>query len=189
MLANAAWRTLQILFFRAGPQDFPFDAQLARLVPLLAVAGNVAFLSVVLPPAVAAVIAASMVLALALYTRTLLRAKNLLNRFQQTLNALLSADLALKLIMLPVFWLLAPKLAQLAQHPELLDQPEKLALPGGPVLALNLVSYWSFAVSANIYRRALDVGVLFAVLLTLLALFVLLFATTVASTLLRLVMV
>ncbi len=181
MLTEVAWRTLQILFFRAGPQDFPYDARLARALPLVAVAGNFLVLAVVLDPALSLVLAVTMVGFLALYTRAVLRARNLLNRFQQTFDALILTDLALKLVMLPAFYLLAPKLAEVAQHPELLNDPEKLALPPGPVLFANLITYWSFAVSANIYRHAASVGILLGLLLAFLGLMILLFSTGIAS--------
>lgn len=174
-----------MLFFRAGPQDFPHDGRLALLVPLLAIAGNILFLSAVLPPAVSAVIGVTMVLLLGLFTRAVLRARKFLPRFQQTFNSLLVTDLALKLAMLPAFHQLAPRLAEIAQHPELLNDPDKLALPGGAVLIANLVSYWSLAVSTNIYRQAAEVNVFLGLLLTILALIILLFGTGIASGMLR----
>ena len=181
MFANAALRTLQLLFFRVGPQDFPYAGELARLVPALAIAGNVALLAVVLPPLLAIAIAVTMVAVLALYTHSLLRARGLPSRFQQTFNSLLATDVALKLVMLPAFYQLAPKLAEIAQHPELLNDPDKIGLPSAPLLVTNLVSYWSFAVSANIYRHAANVNILLGILLTVIALVVLLFATAITS--------
>jgi hypothetical protein len=185
MFATAAWRTLQLLFFRGGPQDFPYSDVLARTVPVLAIGANILLLGIVLPPLVAAAMGVTMVVVLALFTRGLLRARGMLNRFQQTFNSLLATDLVLKLLMLPAFYQLAPKLLELAQNPELLSDPAKYVLPQGPMLATNLFSYWSFAVSANIYRQAAEVNIFIGVILTFLALIFLLFATAVASGLLR----
>jgi hypothetical protein len=188
MLANVATATLQMLFFRAGPQDFPYAERLIVAIPLLSVAGNALLLGAVLPPALAAVLAVMMVLVMAAFTRGLLRTRGLLPRFQQTFNSLLTTDLALKLVMIPAFYKLAPKLQELAANPELLSDPEKFVLPQGPVLIANLVSYWSFAVSANIYRHAANVHILFGILLTFIALTLLLFATAVTSGVLRVFM-
>lgn len=188
MLANAAWRTLQMLFFRGGPQDFPYSDALARVVPLLAIAGNVLLMGAVLPPLLATAIAVTMVLVIAIYTRGLLRARGMLNRFQQTFNSLLATDFALKLVMIPAFHQLAPKLMELAAHPELLSNPDKFILPQGPALIANIVSYWGFAVSANIYRQGAGVGIFSGILLTILALIFVLFATAVTSGVLRAVL-
>ena len=174
-----------MLFFRAGPQDFPHSDVLARVVPLLAIAGNVLLIGAVLPPLLATAIAVTMVLVLAIYTRGLLRARGMLNRFQQTLNSLLATDFALKIVMIPAFHQLAPKLIELAAKPELLSDPDKLILPQGPALVANLVSYWSFAVSANIFRHAAGVSIFSGILLTILALFFVLFSTAVTSGVLR----
>jgi len=185
MLVDAAWRTLQILFFRAGPQDFPYDPRLAYALPAIAIAGNVLFLAVVLPLGMSVAVAVAIVGMLALYTRAVLRARNLLTRFQQTYNALITTDLALKLIMLPAFAMLAPKLTELAQKPELLEDPQNLAMPQGPVLFANVITYWSFAVSTNIYRHAAQISIPIGVLVALLGLIILLFATGFASGLVR----
>jgi hypothetical protein len=126
-----------------------------------------------------------MVLVLGLYTRTLLRAKDLLPRFQQTFNALLATDLALKFAMLPAFVLIAPKLRELAAKPELLENPDTFILPAGPTLIANLISYWSLAVSTNIYRHAANSGIFMGFVLAVLGLMILLFATAIASGIFR----
>jgi len=185
MPADVAWRTLQILFFRAGPQDFPYDPRLTWTIPVLAVAANAAFLALVLPIGTSIGIAVAMVGMLALYTRTVLQARNLSNRFAQTLNALLATDVVLKLAMLPAFYSLAPKLAELAAHPEWWSDPDKMALPPLAALTTDVVSIWSFAVSANIYRHAANVGIPAGVLVALLALIVLVIGTTFASVFVR----
>lgn len=185
MLAEAAWRTLQMLVFRAGPQDFPYAETLNRALPFVSVAGNAALLAVVLPPALALAMAVTMVVVMGAFTRGLLRARNVLNRFAQTFNSLLATDLAFKLLMLPLFLTLAPKFAELARDEQLLANPERVMLPQGPVLVLNLLTYWSFAVSVNIFRHASGLGILLSAFLTFLALTLTLFATVAVTGLVK----
>lgn len=176
MLFPALRNSLAILFLRAGPQDMPFDntPRLLRETLLLSLSCYTAFWVVRFPLPAAMMAAALLIMAQWLVLRAILAARNLQNRFQQTLTALLLCNSLLTLPMIPVFWMLAPTLKemleQLQQHPELMDHPEKLPLPPpGPTLMFYLLGFWQFVVSVRIFAGALDVGVALAVLIGLLA--------------------
>ncbi len=175
MLFPALRICLAILFLRAGPQDMPYDTspRLVREVALFALACYAAFWLMVFPLLPAVMLSALVILAQWLTVRATLASRNLQNRFQQTLTALLLTNGLLTLAMLPFFAVLAPHwqamLDQLQQHQDLINHPEKLPLPPpGPTAAFDLLAIWQFVVSVRIFGRAMDVGVLGAILITLL---------------------
>lgn len=169
MLANLFSVTLQVLLFRAGPQDFPYLPQWTRTICVIG--GTPVFLvySMALAPAMALVMAAATVLGMALVTRGILRARKLEARFTQTLHTLLCAGGLITLMMVPAFAQVAPKLAEIAANPEAFgpDAPPP-DLPQGPVLIMNLLNIWNFLVSAHVFRQAANsgfgLGLLFALL-------------------------
>ncbi len=154
MLQQAATVALRILLFRAGPQDFPHAPQLVALLPALAAAAYFAVFAILLPPGVSAVIALASVGALALVTHSLLSARSLSARFQQTFHALLATGLVLTLASIPAMSALAPALKQIAADPELLKQPGAVQTSTAASLVLNALNVWNLAVYAHIYRHA-----------------------------------
>ncbi len=155
MFAQAAAVTWRILGFKAGPQDFPFHPQLTQtLLPLMILIGYVEY-SFTLPPTVALAQSAATVAGLALFTWQLLRLRNFGSRFQQAFNALLATGIVLTLFLLPAVASLAPFVKQIAANPELIG---KLEVPALPTLLAALLSVWNLAVSAHIYRNALEIG-------------------------------
>lgn len=194
MLPQAFWTSLRILFFRAGPEDFPFDPGRGLGVACIAfglIANSALAMSmgelalrmhaVHEMPSTALVIAVGVasVLAMGLFTRLTLQVRQLENRYQQTFNALLVTSSITSLALVPLVHLLAPMLGtaqemseKLAEHPELANDPATLAAlpPWSMLLTLVLpwVVVWQFAVTTFIYRRAANVhtggGVLIAVL-------------------------
>lgn len=180
--------TFKILLFRAGPQDMPFDPALTRLLLPLATISNWLLFALLLSPLHAALMAVASVLGLVIATEMILRSRGLADRVSQTLSALLAASALLNLLMLIPASQLAPHLAELAKHPELLKQPAKLNLPQGAVLGVDAINIWAFAVSAYIYRQAANARVLggigFALLATVLVLVLVFFIATLASALL-----
>ncbi len=187
MYAQVIAATLRILGFRAGPQDFPFDQRLTPPLMLLAGGANALLFVQVLPLPTALLMAAAMVGGTALVTRSILRARSLAERFNQTFDALLATSLALTLLMLPLFAQVAPLLREFAGKPELLEQPDALKLPQVVVFMMNLVNFWNFAVTAHIFRHAANVplwvGVLIAVIVAFIVLFFVIFAGIVAGVL------
>jgi hypothetical protein len=190
MLTQAASVTLRILVFRAGPQDFPFGPGLGTVLIPLAVLANYLVLAAALPSnLLAAIVAATMVAGIGFATKLVLRARHLESRFAQTFHAQLATNAVLTLIMLMPMRELAPVLLQITQHPELLEQkPPAVAVPAGPVMIMNLVNIWTFAVSAHIFRHAANVklwsGALLALLVSVaLLLFVTFFASLLAAAL------
>jgi hypothetical protein len=180
MLPHAFWISLRLLAFRAGPEDFPYDASnrvslaciaFAVLVnaALTAVAGEMGVLMKALtetPPLWAdIVLGAVSVAAMGLFTRLALRARQLESRFQQTYNALLATSSMLSLLMvLPIRQLLPflPVAQELSKkvtaNPDLVNDPTVMsALPGWTLLFSLMIPAllaWQFAVTAFIYRRA-----------------------------------
>jgi len=208
MLPQAFWISLRILLFRSGPEDFPYDN--GRVLSTACIAfGVLVNAAVAMVSAQAAVemhalqalpsmlfmlaVGSAAVLAMGLFTRLALQARQLDNRFQQTFNALLVTSSILSLVMVPPIRVLIPLLgvaealrAKLEAHPELANDPATLAaLPPWSLLVTLLLPWlliWQFAVTAFIYRRAANVktggGILIALLCLLsIASFKALFAT------------
>lgn len=182
MYAQAINATLRILLLRAGPQDFPFAAGLTPGLAVIAVAANAAVFAQVLPPAMAVGIALAMVLAVAAVTQSLLRARGLASRFQQTYNALLATSAVLTLALLPPFAQVAPQILELSKHPELLEHPDQVQLPGLPVFVMNLLNFWNFVVTAHIFRHAANVNLWLGMLIAVLAAGVMLFIGIIGGT-------
>jgi len=154
LFQQAAAVTLRILLFRAGPQDLPFSAELTRIVAGLMIAAAWLQYQLTLTPGTAAIHAVATLAVWVVFTRALLQMRGLLNRFQQTVTALLATTLAITLLLLAPLSALAPHMIKLAENPELMrTQP----LPALPAFAVLVLSVWNFVVSANIYRHALDV--------------------------------
>ena len=194
MLTQAFWTSLRIIAFRAGPEDLPYDAGrvLTSACMAFAVLANTVLAAMMLgvapvalkAPLLAAVaLAVATVLALGVFTRFMLRTRQLDNRFQQTFNALLLTSSVLALALALPIHLLAPLLPavesyveKVQQHPELANDPSAVPdLPGwAGVLSLLLPALfaWQFAVTAYIYRRAANTrtaGGIFIAVLCLLA--------------------
>lgn len=160
--------TLNLLFFRAGPEDFPFDIGLTRVLLPLALLCNYAVFVMVLPPGLSVAMALAMIGGVAVATRIVLRARRLDARFMQTWHALLATGSVLTLALAPPFAQIAPEFAKLAANPELLQDKTASPLPAGPVFIMNAINVWNFAVSAHIYRHAANVNIWIGALLALL---------------------
>jgi FtsH-binding integral membrane protein len=174
--------TLRILAFRAGPQDFPFDARLQTPLIALAMLANALIFSQVLPLATSLAMALAMVGATALVTRSILRTRKAPERFQQTFHALLATGATLTLLLYPLFVQVAPVLRELAAHPEQLETGTPIALPAPLVWASNLLNFWNFAVTAHIFRHAANVKLWLSFAIALLLAFVVLFLVAFAGT-------
>ncbi|MBI3170980.1 MAG: hypothetical protein HYZ32_00110 [Hydrocarboniphaga effusa] len=187
MFAQVIAVTFRILGFRAGPQDFPYDPKLTWPLAATAAAANFLIFVQVLPIASSVALAAAMVGGTALVTHSVLRARALLSRFNQTLNALLATTALLTLMLLPLFAQVAPALREIAAQPELLENPDALKLPQGAVFLMNLLNFWNFAVTAHILRHAANVqlwiGIVIALIIAFVALFLVAFAGTFAGAL------
>lgn len=171
MLNQIAAVTLRTLIFRAGPQDFPYAPALAPWMPAAAVAAYFAVFQMVMPAGGALVLAGVSVAALALVTHSLLSARRMANRFQQTFHALLATGIVLTLASVPPMAVLAPALRQIAQDPELLQQPGAVQASPAASLLLNVLNLWNFAVYAHIFRYATDTRLWIGVLIALFVVF------------------
>ncbi|HEX7381818.1 MAG TPA: hypothetical protein VF265_06630 [Nevskiaceae bacterium] len=173
MPANVLTSIVRLLVFRGGPQDVPYAPRLVRwMVPAAALVGWLLFAQM-LPPLAAAVVAVVNVLATILVAQGVLRARNLVARTPQTIAALLGTGILLNLLMVYPLSLLAPYVAKLAEHPEAFAHGD-VKLPGGPVLVVDFLNVWGFAVTAWIYRHAANVrligGIGFALLASIVVL-------------------
>ena len=194
MLTQAFWTSLRIIAFRAGPEDLPYDpgrtltgACIAFGLLAHAVLGSMllsmAQTTIKAPLLAAALLSVATVLALGVFTRFMLRTRQLDNRFQQTFNALLLTSSVLALALALPLHLLAPLLPavesyfeKVQQHPDLANDPSAVPnLPGWAgllSLLLPMIFIWQFAVTAYIYRRAANTrtaGGIFIAVLCLLA--------------------
>lgn len=153
MLNQIAAVTLRLLLFRAGPQDFPHARVLVAWLPAVAIAAYFAVFSVLLPRSASLVLAAVSVGALAFVTHSLLSARRVANRFQQTFHALLATGAVITLASIPPMQALAPSILQMAQDPQ-----NAAAVQASPLasLALNALNIWNFFVYAHIFRHATD---------------------------------
>lgn len=196
MLPQAFWISLRILLFRSGPEDVPFDPgrRLSAACIVFGVLANAAMAAISAQAAVSTkalpslpplpfmlLIGVATVLAMGVFTRLALRARQLENRYQQTFNALLLTSSIITLLMILPIHALLPFLPEaeafsrkMQEHPELLDQNAALPIPPWVLLLSLLIPWllvWQFAVTAFIYRRAANTrtggGVLIAALCVL----------------------
>jgi len=182
MFTEALNTTVRILFFRAGPQDFPYASGLRPILLLLAAVSNAFMFSQLLPPAMAVGIAIAMIGGMALVVRWTLRLRNLSNRFQQTFDALLATTILLTLALLPPFTQIAPQLLELTKHPEALQNPGAVKLPAVPVLLMNMLNFWNFAVTAHIFRHAANVNLWVGFVIAFVAASIMLFIGMIGGT-------
>jgi hypothetical protein len=153
MLNTILTVTLRLLLFRAGPQDFPHARALVAWMPAIAIAAYFAVFSVLLPRSASLVLAAVSVGALAFVTHSLLSARRVANRFQQTFHALLATGTVITLASIPPMRALAPSILQLAHDPQAVATVQASPLAS---IALNALNIWNFFVYAHIYRHATD---------------------------------
>jgi hypothetical protein len=153
MLAPALSTALRILAFRAGPQDFPYSPRLAQSAAGLMLLVSFLQYQFTLPAAQAAVQALASTAVFAGFTGALLSARRLQSRTAQTLSSLFLTGALISLLLLPALAELAPLMLRIAQDPKI---AEAEPLPPGPALMVLVLSLWNFAVSANIFRHALN---------------------------------
>jgi hypothetical protein len=154
MFSQAAAVTLQICTFRAGPQDLPYSPALTRLVIAIAATVNYLQFRLTLPWFAAAAQAIVAVLVLYAFTATVLQMRQFQNRTQQTANALLLANSLLSVLLLPFLIPLLPVLEEVARNPE-----AQAELPVVPAFGMLVLSIWSLAIGASIFRQALETRV------------------------------
>lgn len=158
--------TVRLLQFRAGPQDFPFSLQLTRTVVLVSLGVSYLQYRLTLPPLVAVIHAIVTLAVLAGCTWQLLAWRKLASRTQQTINSLFATGSALTVLLLPLLSAIAPQMVEMAANP---DRVATQTLPTLPMLGVMVLSFWSLAVSANIFRHALNLNMGMGLVVSLLA--------------------
>ena len=187
MLQSVLTATFNLLFFRAGPQDFPYDPRLTGWLVPIAALSNYFVLSLALPPILAAAIGLAVVIALTFSTRLFLRTRKLEARFMQTLHALLAVSSVMTLALALPFSEIAPELEKFAaMNPGATEPLPAIQIPAWAAFSMNVLNVWNFAVNVQIYRQAgntsLVAGLLVALLIAFSVLmFVLFFASFVAA--------
>ncbi len=190
MVANAAWRTLQILFFQAGPQDFPYSPPLSRALALMCVVATALLLQILVPVPVAIAVAIVAVAVVASVSQTLLNLRKLPNRFDQTFGALMGAGIAFCLITLPIALQSAPEFLKVMNDPALLERARsgaapEIQVPMGVAIGWDLVFFWSIAVFANVFRQAGDFSAAAGVFVVITLVFVQMIVSSFAAAIVR----
>ncbi len=155
MSVNVLARTLDLVLFRTGPQDFPFMPTRHVMVGVAGGAPVFMVYSLALNPIIALSMALGTVLGIFLATRLILRWRKLEARFTQTAHSLLCASALLTILMILPFSQIAPALTAFAADPENATPPD---IPTMPVLIMNLLNAWNFLITANIFRHATGSG-------------------------------
>jgi len=187
MLQSVLTATFNLLFFRAGPQDFPYDPRLTGWLLPIAALSNYFVLQLALPAILAAAVGLAMVIALSFTTRLYLRTRKLEARYMQTLHALLAVSSVLTLALAVPFSEIAPQLEKFAaMNPGATEPMPELQFPAWAGFAMNLLNVWNFAVNVHIYRQSGNASLAGGVLVTMLIafsvlMFVLFFASFVAA--------
>ena len=91
-------------------------------------------------------------------------------------------NILLTLALLPPFAQIAPQLMDLTKHPEALQNPEAFKLPAFPVLLMNIINFWTFAVTAHIFRHAANVNLWVGFVIAFVAAGIMLFIGVVGGT-------
>jgi len=175
MFLQALTVSLRLVFFRGGPQDFPFSEtrELSYACVAIALLANLLAASVAVPVLVGLPTALIIVASYAFTARSALKSRGLMNRYAQTLNALLATNALLTLAMIPALMKVSPQIIafyhQLEQNPDLLSQADPWPkLDTLSSLALDVLFLWQFAVSAFIFRQAANVTMFVGIMLVLL---------------------
>lgn len=183
MLSQALHATLQILLFRAGPEDFPYadDGRYDRPCQALGVIATAVLFGLVQPLPLAIFDGIIATVVVSLYMRLVLRLRGLEARIQQTRNALLASGSLLMLALavpmsavMPVMmqFLETVAAAQQAAGPDAPPQPiTQDQMPPVPVFAglvIDLLGLWFAASATHVLRRATGIPRFAAAMMALL---------------------
>jgi hypothetical protein len=178
MFVDALRVACNLILFKSGPQDFPFSVAATRASMVFALLASVLLLSPALPLPLALATGIGGVAGLAFFTRQLLRARKLDNRFAQTFSAQAVVGGLFALAMWPAFAAMAPAMLAVMKNPDLLQQLSEgkaldIAVPQWAALLSDVLFFWNLAVSVRINRLAADLKAPSSWFLTIAGLFVL----------------
>lgn len=156
MFTQVIRATIRTLLFQQGPQDFPYARDVTRTVLPIAVLANYLQLRLTVAPVAALALSMLELAALALAVGLLLNLRGLINRLQQTLNALFATNAVFTLMLLPLVAELAPLLKLVAEDPQALEQAD---LPAHLRFGMIGLSLWNLAVITHVLRHALGLGI------------------------------
>lgn len=186
MLRNLLITTLNLLLFRAGPQDLPYEPRLTSLLVSSAALVQYAISVMVMPAGLAAAMAIALVMGLALSTQILLRIRSVEARFMQTYHALLAVSAVMSLLSWIPLSEIAPALVELSKRETPPEPGTDIGIASGPLMLMFVLMMWNFFVNAAIYRHAANLGYAAGLLVALLVsvgvqMFVLFFASAAAA--------
>jgi hypothetical protein len=178
MYSQALRVALQLMLFRGNPADFPYSSTATRMAALFSFAAVVLLMSPALPLPVAMATGLGGVAGLAFFTRQLLRANKLENRFAQLFAAQAVVGGLFALAMWPAFASMAPAMLAVMNDPQLLERLSQgdspaLEVPQWAALCSDVLFFWNLAVSVRINRLGADLRLPSSWLLTLVGFFVL----------------
>lgn len=163
MWASLIKRYWDVTLFKETPENTPYSFFLLGLFAfiyyvLVVMQWAIADIEKYFTPTTSLLAGASLILSYGLYTLSLLSAFHVSNRLVQTLTCLLAGHTLVHLIAFPML-LVAPWLAEAKLPPSL------AVLVGVIYLVLTLMlTIWQFMVSVHIYKHALAINYLPAVL-------------------------
>ena len=166
MFNAVATRLVQLMLFKAGPQDLPTSPALLQVSAILFLLSAMMRVLLVGSFAQAAAQTLLAMVILALLLRSLLNWRKTPERFVQTLTAFFLAGAAIGVLLMPALKTLQPLLTALTENPEI--SPTQLDVPAVAMYAWAGLSVWGLMISAHIFRHALGVtlgmGVAFSLL-------------------------
>ncbi len=150
--------TLNLMFFRGGPQDFPYHPPLTGVLVPLTVLVNFWVLAQALPAFMAGGASLAIVIGTAYAARMLLKFRGKNERFIQTYHSLLVVSALSTLLIWYPFAEIGPEMRRIALDPEAVERGETLVIPFWAAASMNLVNIWAFVVNANIFRQSGEMG-------------------------------
>lgn len=178
MVSQALRVALQLMVFRGNPADFPYSQTVTRVAAVFSCVAVVVLMSPALPLPMALATGLGGVAGLAVFTRQLLRANKLENRFAQLFAAQAVVGGLFALAMWPAFAAMAPAMLAVVNDPQLLERLSQgdspaIEVPQWAALCSDVLFFWNLAVSVRINRLGADLRLPSSWLLTLIGIFVL----------------
>ncbi len=148
-----AYRLIELLLLRKGPQDLPASRKLLQFSGALLLLVSVLRQQLVASFPAAIVQSGLSILVLVLFVHLMLGFRRHPERLVQTLTALFLANAVIGALSLLPLRALAPVLLALTTDPAL---AQSIQLPTLAAYAWLLIGIWGLLVAAHIYRNAMD---------------------------------
>lgn len=146
-------RFIEICLFKAGPQDLPTSHWLMKACLLFYFMVGVTVNRVEYNWEVSSLTSLTDMLVMVFVTLLLLKLRNLLNRYQQTITAMAATGSLIGLVGIPILW-----------FAQTLDEQSQFV--GFAMMLLVMVLFWSMMITAHIFRSALEIKPVTSVMIT-----------------------